>query len=104
MIPLPIDQIREPLKDHLKAHSRAILIATPGSGKSTRIPFYLYSDLKPKGKIIVLQPRRAAAMMLAKRVSEETQTALMDLVGYQVKGDSKVSEQTRIIYMTPGVF
>jgi len=103
-IDLPIDKIRQDIVNCLKNQSRLILISSPGSGKSTRVPRFIVEDLKPEGKVVVLQPRRAAAMMLAQRVCYETQTDLKFFTGYQVKGDSQVSAQTKIIYMTPGIF
>jgi ATP-dependent helicase HrpB len=51
----------------------------------------------------VLQPRRLAARMLARRVAEEVGTELGDVVGYQIRLESRVSERTRIRFVTEGI-
>ena len=53
--------------------------------------------------MVVLQPRRLAARMLAKRVAEEVGTKLGDIVGYQIRLDSRVSKATRIRFVTEGI-
>jgi ATP-dependent helicase HrpB len=53
--------------------------------------------------VVVLQPRRLAARMLAKRVAEEVGTELGDVVGYQIRLESRVSERTRIRFVTEGI-
>lgn len=102
--PLPID---DALPDVLAACRRAtavLLMAPPGSGKTTRVPPALLDVLGDKGgQVVVLEPRRLAARAAAARVAQETGTALGDLVGYQVRGDSKVSGRTRVRFVTEGV-
>lgn len=102
--PLPID---DALPDVLAACRRAtavLLMAPPGSGKTTRVPPALLDVLGDKGgQVVVLEPRRLAARAAAARVAQETGTALGDLVGYQVRGDSRVSGRTRVRFVTEGV-
>lgn len=98
---LPIDAHREAILQGLSAHHRLILVAPPGTGKSTRVPPMLPPEW---GKVAVLQPRRIAARNLALRVSQEMGVALGTEVGYQVRFESKVTPQTRIVYQTYGVF
>lgn len=59
--------------------------------------------LGEKGEVVVLQPRRLAARMLAKRVAEEAGTRLGEGVGYQIRLESRVSERTRIRFVTEGI-
>ncbi|MFN9706881.1 MAG: helicase-related protein, partial [Planctomycetota bacterium] len=102
--PLPID---DALPDVLAACRRAtavLLMAPPGSGKTTRVPPALLDVLGDKGgQVVVLEPRRLAARAAAARVAQETGTVLGDLVGYQVRGDSRVSGRTRVRFVTEGV-
>lgn len=103
--PLPIDAIRPDLSRALGAGSRVILQAPTGSGKSTRVPGMILDDLDlpPDQQIVVLQPRRLAARMLARRVARERNVPLGDEVGYQVRLDRKAGPRTRIRYVTEGI-
>lgn len=101
---LPIYDIRDELRTALQTHTRFVLEAPTGSGKSTQVSQMLLDDgLVTEGEIVVLQPRRVAARLLAKRVAEERGGQLGGEVGYQVRFDSKVSKQTRIRYITEGL-
>ena len=79
--------------------------APTGSGKSTQIPQMLLKHglLGDRGEVVVLQPRRLATRMLAKRVAEEMDSPLGDVVGYQIRLESRVSERTRIRFVTEGI-
>lgn len=88
----------------LREQNRVILQAPTGSGKSTQIPQYLLDDgLVGKGRIVVLQPRRLAARLLAKRVSEERRATLGGEVGFQYRLENVSSRDTRILYVTEGI-
>jgi hypothetical protein len=88
----------------LRAQGRLIVQAPTGSGKSTQIPqMLLRHGLLDGGEVVVLQPRRLAARMLAKRVAEEVGTRLGDIVGYQIRLESRVSAATRIRFVTEGI-
>ena len=81
-----------------------IVVGDPGSGKTTQMTQYLveagYAD---KGKIGCTQPRRVAAMSVAKRVAEEVGCRLGQEVGYTIRFEDCASPDTRIRYMTDGV-
>ncbi len=100
---LPIFYHKGDILKALKATKRLLLSAPTGSGKSTQVPKYLL-DFSEKGKIIVLEPRRIAAIGLCHRVAEEIGEAPGATVGYQVRGDSKIGDKTRVIFQTYGWF
>jgi ATP-dependent helicase HrpB len=108
---LPIYDLREPLAQALApaagrpaAGVRLIIEAPTGSGKSTQIPRMLLNDgLVPEGQIVVLQPRRIAARLLARRVAQEQGVRLGEEVGYQVRFERAVTARTRIRFVTEGI-
>jgi len=102
---LPIYELEPAVIATLRTAGRLIVQAPTGSGKSTQIPQMLlrHGLLGERGEIVVLQPRRLAARMLAKRVAEEVGTPLGGIVGYQIRLESRVSEQTRIRFVTEGI-
>jgi ATP-dependent helicase HrpB len=101
---LPIYEIEQRLVEAAKAGGRLILRAPTGSGKSTQVPQMLADQvLRGGGQIVVLQPRRMAARMLAARVARERGEALGESVGYQVRMEGKSSARTRILYVTEGI-
>ncbi|HLP00645.1 MAG TPA: helicase-related protein, partial [Opitutaceae bacterium] len=101
---LPIYEIQSALLDGVRATGRVVVQAPTGSGKSTQVPkMLLTAGLLERGQCVVLQPRRIAARMLAKRVAQELGVRLGDEVGYQVRLDSRVSERTRIRFVTEGI-
>ncbi|KAF1742585.1 hypothetical protein MXB_362, partial [Myxobolus squamalis] len=73
-----------------------------GSGKSTKIPQFCMALIKEKERIICTQPRRIAAISLAKRVAGELNTAPGEVVGYMVRFDNKFTQSSRLIYATDG--
>jgi ATP-dependent helicase HrpB len=75
-----------------------ILTATPGAGKTTRLPPEFLNAVS--GKIAILEPRRVATIGAAQRISEERGWRLGDEVGYQVRFESKTSNNTRLVFMT----
>lgn len=102
---LPIYELESAVVATLCASGRLIVQAPTGSGKSTQLPQMLLQHglLGERGQVVVLQPRRLAARMLAKRVAEEAGTVLGDVVGYQIRLESRLSEQTRIRFVTEGI-
>ena len=101
---LPIYELEDLIIAAVKGQGRLIVQAPTGSGKSTQVPQMLLNHgLLGQGEVVVLQPRRLAARMLAKRVAEEVGTQLGDVVGYQIRLDSRVSKATRIRFVTEGI-
>lgn len=75
-----------------------------GSGKTTQLTQYLHeSGYSSRGLIGCTQPRRVAAMSVAKRVSEEMNVKLGEEVGYAIRFEDCTSEKTFIKYMTDGI-
>ncbi|HKB88968.1 MAG TPA: ATP-dependent helicase HrpB [Opitutaceae bacterium] len=101
---LPIYELEPAILDALRAQGRLIVQAPTGSGKSTQLPqMLLRSGFLRTGEVVVLQPRRLAARLLAKRVAEEVGTELGGEVGYQIRLESRVSEKTKIRFVTEGI-
>lgn len=101
---LPIYELEADVVAALRSGGRLIAQAPTGSGKSTQIPqMLLRHGFLDGGEVVVLQPRRLAARLLAKRVAEEVGTRLGDIVGYQIRLESRVSAATRIRFVTEGI-
>ena len=103
---LPIHEVRGQIEEALRACPRLILEAPTGSGKSTQVPSFLLDAnglLEQAECVLVLQPRRVAARMLAKRVAEERSSSLGHEVGYQMRFESVLSQQTRLLFITEGI-
>ncbi len=102
---LPIHEIELQLIEALSRSNRVILEAPTGSGKSTQTPQFLYRNgLLDSGEVIVLQPRRIATRMLAKRVAFEMGERLGETAGYQIRHENVSSSKTRIRFATEGIF
>lgn len=101
-IQLPIDACIPEILQAIQTNNRIIIQATPGAGKTTRIPPALIKVLSQK--ILVLEPRRLAAKLSAERVAKERNEQIGQSVGYQIRFENVESEQTRIKYITEGVF
>jgi ATP-dependent helicase HrpB len=101
---LPIYELEAAIVAGVRTRGRLIVQAPTGSGKSTQVPqMLLRHGLLGEAQVIVLQPRRLAARLLAKRVAEETGAPLGQTVGYQIRLESRVSEATRIRFVTEGI-
>ncbi|MDR0291164.1 MAG: ATP-dependent helicase, partial [Treponema sp.] len=97
-----------PLVPHLPAicaaleeHGTVILRADPGSGKSTLVPLALLEHFG--GKIVMLEPRRAAVLGIASRLAELLGEKAGETAGYAVRLERKVSPQTKIEVITEGL-
>ena len=100
----PIHEVLPALEAKLLAHTRLVLEAPPGAGKTTQVPLVLLNAPWCAGKkILMLEPRRvaarAAAMFMAKQLGEEVGAT----VGYRIRFDNKVSLKTRIEVVTEGI-
>ncbi len=102
---LPIDAIRPDLLDALAPPGCCVLLSAPtGSGKSTRVPMMmLEAGWGERGTVIVVQPRRLAARLLASFVARQFPCVLGQEVGYAVRFDVRRSAATRILFMTDGL-
>src|SRR5882672_9921240 len=101
---LPIYEIERDIISRLKSDRRLILSAPTGSGKSTQVPqMLLKHGLLGNGQVVILQPRRLAARLLAARVASELGVRLGDEVGYQIRFENCTSAKTKIRFVTEGV-
>ena len=102
---LPIEEIRGELMEALRVPSPRILLKAPtGSGKSTGVPPMMDdAGLGDRGLIVVVQPRRMAARLLARHVARLRGVELGKEVGYAVRFERYISSRTRIAYVTDGM-
>ncbi|MFK7763967.1 MAG: ATP-dependent helicase HrpB [Roseobacter sp.] len=100
---LPIDAILPQLTQTLQTHSRVVLQAPPGAGKTTRVPLALLDADLVRGRILMLEPRRLAARAAAERMAQTLDQPVGQTVGYRIRGHSKVSKDTRIEVVTEGI-
>lgn len=96
---LPIDELRSAFLSLREARTPVVVTSPTGSGKSTRVPIWCGDT----GRTLVVEPRRVAARALARRVAQECRAPLGGHVGYAVRDDARWSEDTRILFCTPGV-
>ncbi len=102
---LPIDEVLPEIVSTLSRHSRLVLAAPPGAGKTTRVPLALLDPAAGiAGRIIVLEPRRIAARSAAARMASELGERLGETVGLSTRLDRQVSAGTRIEIVTDGLF
>ena len=102
---LPIFKLRPELEQAILDNRILVVIGETGSGKTTQMPQYLVEmGLIKKGmKVGCTQPRRVAAMSVAKRVSEEMGVRLGQEVGYTIRFEDCTSPKTIVKYMTDGM-
>ena len=100
---LPIDQVIPEAIAALRDRRALILSAPPGTGKTTRFPDRLLNEPWLKQRILLVQPRRVAARAAARRIAMERGSPLGGEVGYHVRLDKKISRDTRLIALTPGI-
>lgn len=102
--PLPIDKIKDEILETFSKYSNLILKASPGSGKTTRVPLFLLDKIGPNKKIYILEPRRIAAKLAAFQVAKELGEKVGLRVGYIFRFERSVSDKTQILFLTEGTF
>ncbi|KAJ3411794.1 hypothetical protein HDV05_001693 [Chytridiales sp. JEL 0842] len=103
---LPVHKQRDEFLELIHNNQIIILVGETGSGKTTQIPQFLLYDEQPQLKglqIACTQPRRVAAMSVAKRVADELDVVLGDEVGYSIRFEDATSARTCLKYMTDGM-
>ena len=101
---LPVYSVREELMQVIRENQVVVVVGETGSGKTTQMTQYLHeAGFTSYGVIGCTQPRRVAAMSVAKRVSEEMGVELGKEVGYSIRFEDVTSTDTIIKYMTDGV-
>lgn len=99
MVELPIDPLIPAVAEQVRRSANLVIEASPGSGKTTRVPPALLGD----GRVMVLEPRRLAARMAARRVAFEMGCAVGERTGYRVRFDNLTSPATELTFATEGV-
>lgn len=87
-----------------------VISGMTGCGKSTQVPQYILDDWmvntkggSPHCNVICTQPRRISAMGVAERVASERNEKVGNVVGYQIRLESKTSAMTRLLFCTTGI-
>ncbi len=91
----------------IAAQQVVIISGETGCGKSTQVPQYIYRSCRQRGercRVICTQPRRLAAINLARRVASEMDCKVGSTVGYQVGMNPVFHEDTSILFVTTGIF
>ncbi len=99
---LPIDDAIPELLDAIQRTTNVVLHAPTGAGKTTRVPVAI-ADRFPGERVIMLEPRRLAAIAAAARMAEEDRTSLGTRIGYQVRQDRRYGARTEVLVVTEGV-
>ena len=97
--PLPVDAHVDAIVSLVRAERRAVILAPPGAGKTTRIP----PALTVLGRTILLQPRRVAARTLARRIATERNWTLGEEIGWQIRFERRFSARTQLLVATEGI-
>ena len=101
---LPVFKLRDQMIQAIQDNQILIVIGETGSGKTTQMTQYLAEEgFSSRGLIGCTQPRRVAAMSVAKRVAEEAGVQLGAEVGYTIRFEDCTSPETQIKYMTDGM-
>lgn len=98
---MPVESSFPALLEALHTHDRVLLVAPPGSGKTTRVPLLLMEHME--GTILMLEPRRLAARSAAGYMAASIGESAGRKVGYRVRLESRVSRETRVEIITEGI-
>ena len=100
----PITALLPDIAATLETHTRLVLEAPPGAGKTTQVPLALLDAAWLEGRrIVMLEPRRVAARAAATFMSRQLGDEVGGIVGYRIRFESKVSARTRIEVVTEGI-
>ena len=100
----PITPLLPQILAQLQQHSRLVLEAPPGAGKTTQVPLALLDAPWLEGRrIIMLEPRRVAARSAALFMARQLGEPVGETVGYRIRFENKVSARTRIEVVTEGI-
>ena len=101
---LPVNEILKSIKSTFLKNNILILQAPPGAGKSTVVPLsFLNEPWLLDKKIIMLQPRRAAARAVAQRMASNLNEKVGQTVGYRIRMETRISSETKIEVVTEAV-
>ena len=101
---LPINAVLPEIKNTLNKHTRLVLQAPPGAGKTTAVPIALLDqEWMGDKQIILLEPRRLAARNAAARMAFLLNEKVGESVGYQIRQDNCFSDKTKILVVTEGI-
>ena len=98
---LPIRGVLDRLSETLAEHMTAVLVAPPGTGKTTLVPLALAAGVA--GRVLVAEPRRLATRAAAARMAALLGEQVGETVGYSVRGERRVGRRTRIEVVTSGL-
>ena len=98
---LPIRGVLDRLVETLAEHETAVLVAPPGTGKTTVVPLALAASVA--GRVLVAEPRRLAARAAAARMAALLGEQVGETVGYSIRGERRVGRETRIEVVTSGL-
>ncbi|MBQ4595124.1 MAG: ATP-dependent RNA helicase HrpA [Akkermansia sp.] len=101
---LPISRRRREIADALRKNRVVVVVGETGSGKTTQLPkIALEVAGNRRGMLGCTQPRRLAAVAVARRIAEEVGCNIGEYVGYQVRFDDKTGKDTKLKLMTDGI-
>jgi len=101
---LPVEKIIPELRSTFFEHRNVVLSASPGAGKTTRVPIALLNEPWLAGKkIIMLEPRRLAARRSATFMAEQLGEQVGGTVGYRIRGENKIADFTKVEVVTEGI-
>lgn len=101
-LPLPIDPYIPKIVETVRKHSTVMVKASPGTGKTTRLPWAMAKALD--SRVLVLEPRRLAARLAAQRIAFEENLSLGKEIGYHFRFDKRLETSTQVRFYTEGTF
>ncbi|MFG1745165.1 ATP-dependent helicase HrpB [Micromonospora chalcea] len=98
---LPVRPVLPALVEALRDRGAAVLVAPPGTGKTTTAPLAVADAVA--GRVVIAQPRRVAARAAAHRMAALLGDRVGDRIGYAVRGERRAGPRTRIEVVTTGL-